>query len=168
MCDGAIAQWLKQLEAGQLCPQQLQRRGKGGLFCSSAKATAEFSPPLTLLSAPCSWQRQNPQPKGEGRAAGCKPSLFPPQILTPSSRQSSASAPAPPWAGGLLSTHRGVGRSSAGWRFPGAWPWLPGADSLPRVALPNTRDPEGYLSGKLTKRGWWEHLLPTLAKHKCN
>lgn len=46
MYGGAITQWLKQLEAGQLCLQQLQSRGKGGLFCSLAKATAEFSPPL--------------------------------------------------------------------------------------------------------------------------
>lgn len=150
MYGGAITQWLKQLEAGQLCLQQLQSWGKGGLFCSLTKATAEFSPPLikhlpALLSAPSSCQRQHPQPKGEGSVAGCEPSLFPSQILPLSSRQSSASAPAPPQAGGLLSTHGGVGSSSAGWRLPGAWPCLPGADSLPRVVLPNTRDPEGYL-----------------------
>lgn len=123
MYRGAITQWLKQLEVGQ----QLQSRGKGGLFCSLAKATAEFSPPLTKHlptppSAPSSCQRWNPLPKGQRGVAGCKPSLFPSQILMLSSRQRSASAPAPPQAGGLLSAHSGVGRSSAGWKLPGAWP----------------------------------------------
>lgn len=106
MYEGAIAQWLKQLRAGQPCLQQLQKRGKGGLSCSLAKATAEFSPPLNkhlpcLLSAPSPCLRQNLQPKGEGSTAGCKPSLFSSQILMLSSRHRSASAAASPQAGGL-------------------------------------------------------------------
>lgn len=149
MYEGAITQGLKQLETGQPCLQQLQSRGKGGLFCSLAKATAEFSSPLIkhlprLLSAPSTCPQQNLQPKGERSMAGCKPSLFPSQILTLSSRHRSASAAASPQAGGFSQLMVQAGALQPG-GFLGPGPDYSGADSFQRVALPNTRDPEGHL-----------------------
>lgn len=131
-------------------PAAAAEEGKGWALLLLSQAYSWIFPTSykhlpTPLSAPSSCQGWNPQPKGKGSVAGCKPSLFPSQIPTLSRKQKSASAPAPPLTGGLLSTHRSVGRSSAGWRLPEAWPSVPGADSLARAALPNTRDPEGYL-----------------------
>lgn len=83
MYEGAVTQWLKQLEAGQLCLQQLQRREKGGLFCSLAKATAEFSPPLTSTCLPHSQPLPPvrdgiPSPKAKGAWQGASlPSSHP-------------------------------------------------------------------------------------------
>lgn len=125
-------------EEGKGLALLLLSQGYSWTFPTSYSSTC----PLPV-SAPYSCLMWNSHPwksKGEGSMAGHKPSLFPSQILTLvcfcSSSTTGRRAPlSPSWGGQEL----------WGWRLPGSWLWLPGADSLRRAALPNARDPEGYL-----------------------
>lgn len=159
MYERAITQWLKQLEAGQPC------QGKGWallLLCqgySSILPTSYQALALPTLSPFLLSEVESPAqgPGGHGRVWALP---LPIPDSDAEQQAGSASAVAPPQAGGLLSTHRGAGRSSAGWRLLPSWPWLPGAAQHYR--------PWGLPLRQVNWTRAMGHLLPTLAKHKRN
>lgn len=164
-----MTRWLKQLEAGQPCLQQLQRRGKGGLFCPWAKATAEFSSPLSSTCPACSQPLPPvwggiPSPKAKGASRVQTLPLPTPDLdAEQRHRSAAAAAAAPPRAGG--SSQPTV--VQAGALQAGGFLGLTTRSRLPpKSSFTKHQRPRGLPLRQVNRTRVMEHLLPTLAKHK--